>query len=192
MVPAWDYDRFTWNDSDTLWHNGLLFVWVNALGKTEYVLVCTHCCGQPWVWHMFFGKGLWWVMPTSIKIHWIGMKHHKGFNRSCGPLSDTLSSGQYGLCFGYCFSGPLPLRSHHGQVTLRGTCFRESLVIRLYSEIGQIHLSIEAQCGTPVFLWVLPHAQTKTSYYYSSGDVLLQTDCHLATREWIPRQLQHA
>ena len=35
-----------------------------------------------------------------------------------------------------------------------GACFRESLVIRLYSEIGQIHLSIEAQCGTPVYLWV--------------------------------------
>ncbi len=35
------------------------------------------CCSQPWVWHMFFGKGLWWVMPT-IKIHWIGLKHHKG------------------------------------------------------------------------------------------------------------------
>ncbi len=59
-----------------------------------------------------------------------------------------LPSGQYGLCFGYCFSGPLPPCSHHGQVTLRGACFRESLVIRLYSEIGQIHLSIEAQCGT--------------------------------------------
>ena len=47
------------------------------------------CCSQPWVWHTFFGKGLWWVTP-AIKIHWIGLKHHKGFNRSCGPLSDTL------------------------------------------------------------------------------------------------------
>ncbi len=37
---------------------------------------------------------------------------------------------------------------------LLGTCFRESLVIRLHSEIGQIHLSIEAQCGPPVYLWV--------------------------------------
>ncbi len=34
------------------------------------------------------------------------------------------------------------------QVTLCGVCFRESLVFRLYSEIGQIHLSIVAQCGT--------------------------------------------
>ncbi len=28
-----------------------------------------------------------------------------------------MPSGQYGLCFGYCFSGPLPLRSHNAQVT---------------------------------------------------------------------------
>ncbi len=28
-----------------------------------------------------------------------------------------LPSGQYGLCFGYCFSGPLPLRSHIEQIT---------------------------------------------------------------------------
>ncbi len=27
-----------------------------------------------------------------------------------------LPSGQYGLCFGYCFSGPLPLRAHHGHL----------------------------------------------------------------------------
>ncbi len=26
-------------------------------------------------------------------------------------------SGQYGLCFGYCFSRPVPLRSHKGQIT---------------------------------------------------------------------------
>ncbi len=58
-----------------------------------------------------------------------------------------LPSGQYGLCFGYCFSGPLPLRSHYNSPPL-GVCFRESLVFRLHSDIGQIHLSIEAQCGT--------------------------------------------
>ena len=34
------------------------------------------------------------------------------------------------------------------QVTLLGVCFQESLVFRLYSEIDQIHLCIEAQCGT--------------------------------------------
>ncbi len=58
------------------------------------------------------------------------------------------------LAFVFRFSGPLPLRSHHGQVTFDEACFRESLDIRLYSEMGQIHLGIEAQCGTPVYLWV--------------------------------------
>ncbi len=59
-----------------------------------------------------------------------------------------------GCAFGYCFSGPLPLHSHKGEVTFHGACFWESLVIRLHSEIGQIHLSIEAQCGSPVYLLV--------------------------------------
>ncbi len=36
-----------------------------------------------------FRKGLWWVMPT-IKIYWFWLKHPRGFNRACGPLSDTL------------------------------------------------------------------------------------------------------
>ncbi len=65
-----------------------------------------------------------------------------------------LPLGQYGLCFGYCFSGLLTLHSHKGRGYLLGACFRESLVIRLYSETGQIHLSIEAQCGSPVYLRV--------------------------------------
>ena len=54
------------------------------------------------------------------------------------------------LCFGYLFSGPLPLRSHIACIDSPpfGVCFRESLVFRLYSEIDQIHHSIEAQCGT--------------------------------------------
>ncbi len=58
-----------------------------------------------------------------------------------------LPLGQYGLCFGYFFSGLLPLRSHFNSPPF-GVCFRESLVPRLHSEIDQIHLSIEAQCGT--------------------------------------------
>ncbi len=32
--------------------------------------------------------------------------------------------------------------------------FRESLVVRLYSEIDQIHVSIEAQCVTTYYPWV--------------------------------------
>ncbi len=52
-----------------------------------------------------------------------------------------------GCAFGYCFSGPLPLRSliYGPPIAVR---FRESLVIRLHSVIDKIHLSIEAQCVT--------------------------------------------
>ncbi len=56
-----------------------------------------------------------------------------------------LPTGLHGLCFGFCFAGPLPLRSlTHGP--LFRVRFGESLVFRLYSEIEHIHLSCEAQC----------------------------------------------
>ncbi len=56
-----------------------------------------------------------------------------------------LPSGIHGLCFGSYFSGPLALHSlQHGP--LSRVHFGESLVVRSYSEIDQIHLSSEAQC----------------------------------------------
>ncbi len=56
-----------------------------------------------------------------------------------------LPTGLHGLCFGFCFAGPLPLRSLlHGP--LSRVHFGESLVVRLHSEIDHIHLSSEAQC----------------------------------------------
>ncbi len=90
-----------------------------------------------------FGKGLWWVRLT-IKTYWFWLRPPR-----------FLPSGQYGLCFGYCFTGQLSLRSHNGEVTFHEACFRESLVIRLHSEIGQIHLSIEAQCDHHTHILVL-------------------------------------
>ena len=32
------------------------------------VVQCSKCCGQLWVWHMFYGVGLWWVIPPN-KVH---------------------------------------------------------------------------------------------------------------------------
>ncbi len=51
------------------------------------------------------------------------------------------------LCFGYLFQ-VLFLYVPFIDVPPLGVRFRESLVIRLHSEIDQIHLSIEVQCGT--------------------------------------------
>ncbi len=74
------------------------------------------------------------ALPEVAKVNTIG-------------FLQFLPTGQHGLCFGYLFqvhslyvpfiNGP-PL----------GVRFRESLVIKYHSEIDQIHLSIEAQCGT--------------------------------------------
>ena len=58
-----------------------------------------------------------------------------------------LPTDLHGLCFGYCFSGPLPPRSLANGPPI-GVRFQESLVIRLHSEIHQIHLGIEAQSVT--------------------------------------------
>ncbi len=45
----------------------------NAIGRCSCSLLRASeyhlCCGQPWVWHMFFGKGLWWVVPTNKERH---------------------------------------------------------------------------------------------------------------------------
>ncbi len=41
-----------------------------------------YCCGQPWVWHMFFGVGLWWVVTT---IH-LSIEAQCG--TACLPMGD--------------------------------------------------------------------------------------------------------
>ncbi len=82
-----------------------------------------------------------------------GNGHVVRFDKSSKSIVKTigflqfLPMGQHGLCFGYLFSGPLPLRSLIDGPPF-GVLLRESLVIKLYSEIDQIHLSTEAQCGT--------------------------------------------
>ncbi len=44
----------------------------------------------------------------------------------------------------------------------------------LHSEIDQIHLSIEAQCGTPVYLWVTAtyNYDVLSRVYISINDIL--------------------
>ncbi len=121
-----------------------------------------------------FGKGLWWVMRT-IGFTAFGWNTIKGFNRSCVPLSDTLQAGAW-LFPRYrkwpdhvgrfwpiesAVTRSFPPVPAFGSIWvvlwllfpqrrgyLLGVCFLESLVFRLHSEIDQIHLSIEAQCGT--------------------------------------------
>ena len=47
--------------------------------------------------------------------------------------SNSLPTGRYGLCFGYCFSGLFPLRSHFNSPPFM-VCFRESLVLIDYTQ----------------------------------------------------------
>ncbi len=72
------------------------------------------------------------------KVTWSGLDQVNAIS-----FLQFLPTGLHGLCFGYCFSGPLPLRSLVNGPPI-GVRFRESLVSRLHSEIDQIHLGIEA------------------------------------------------
>ncbi len=76
-----------------------------------------------------------------------GSRGHFGSITELVGTFQFLPMGLHGLCFGCCFSGPLPLRSLANGPLFR-VRFGESLVVRLYSEIDHIHLSIEAQCVT--------------------------------------------
>ncbi len=121
--------------------------WANCFWECRDIGPCILLWSAMGMTHIL-GKDLWWVMRTA-NVHWCWLKHQSSFNRTLGPLSDTLQAGawlfppfsrkwpdhvgkfklthvaslqflplgQYRLCFGYCFSGPLPLRSHKGQVT---------------------------------------------------------------------------
>ncbi len=98
------------------------------------------CCGRPWVWHKC--KCSLSLVETSKVVSIVSLalcqthcKQVPDFSRlSQTPFIVQLSvinhyklthiaslqflpSGQYGLCFGYCFSGLLPLCSHKGEVT---------------------------------------------------------------------------
>ncbi len=76
-----------------------------------------------------------------------------------------LPTGLHGLCFGFCFAGPLPLHSlSHGPI-LR-VHFRESLVVRLYSEFDHIHLSSEAQCVSHHLPQVDCHRRCITNFMF--------------------------
>ncbi len=85
-----------------------------------------------------------------------------------GPLSLPWGRGHFvlaiipslvtgALCIGHysfpgdggTFSGLLPLRSLINGPSI-GVCFRESLVVRLHSEIDRIHLSSQAQGHHPI------------------------------------------
>ncbi len=75
-----------------------------------YMMRC--CVSAVGMTHVL-GTGLWWVMRTADirRCRFILNK------LTHVPSFQFQPSGQYGLCFGYCFSGPLPLCSNKGQVT---------------------------------------------------------------------------
>ncbi len=122
----------------------------------------TNCCGQLWVRHMICGQtcdGLYYFAFCLINLGIpFGSRPIKTALARHSGAFHILPTGLHGLCFGFCFAGPLPLRSlSHGP--LSRIHFGESLVIRLHSEIDHIHLSSEAQCVSHLYPQVDCHTQ---------------------------------
>ncbi len=79
-------------------------------------MLSSNCCGQLWVWHMFWGQDLWWTIPLHI-FHWlcwdatlIPTDHMDHFQTRCKQVPDFSRlrgqvviigpTGLHGLCFG--------------------------------------------------------------------------------------------
>ncbi len=101
---------------------------------------------------------LWWAIPFRFYLVNFGiplgshtikpaLARHTGVQVSLVPAKVITWSflTNHKARFGYCFSGPLPLRSLI-LGPLSRVHFGESLVVRLYTEIDHTYLSIEAQC----------------------------------------------
>ncbi len=106
----------------------------------------------------FWHSGDWWhfsSFPASFchslywSVHFFLIKHTYYMHL---PSSTFACKCRTSMVYLFFRSAPSTFPRVRGY--LLGAFFRESLVITLYSEIGQIHLSIEAQCGSPVYLWV--------------------------------------
>ncbi len=127
------------------------------------VIVAVSCGYDTW-----FAVRLW-TIPFRILLgqFWDTLRiPHDQASPSQTHRCHIQPTGVYWLCFGSCFSGPLPLRSLlHGP--LSRVHFGESLVVRLYSEIDHTYLSIEAQC---------------VSHHYPRWTATLCTFCYVLLR----------
>ncbi len=136
--------------------------------------MCSICCGQLWVRHMFCGRDLWWTIPLHI-FHWscwdtfwipkdhmdlsqipcvqvpvvsryrdhvVNLDQSQSSLRNIRLPVPTYGSTWVVIWLLFCRSAPPTLINS----PLFRVRFRESLVVRLYSEIDHLHLSSEAQC----------------------------------------------
>ncbi len=107
---------------------------IHSMQYISMNLVIT-CSLQKWLVHCGVSLYLYKISHTYLSINdtWELEMAYENLLRSAVGMTHVFRSAP----------STFPLQ----QVTLCGVCFRESLVYRLYSEIDQIHLNIEAQCG---------------------------------------------
>ncbi len=118
-----------------------------------------------WGGYRYWGKndpksiGMHHLRPSNSKIFWGGPPHPPAKNHTLDSSFNYLHASPTELCitrfsdfFAKTHSDPCNFRSAPSTFPANGppigVRFQESLVVRLHSGIGQIHLSIEAQCVT--------------------------------------------
>ena len=108
------------------------------------------CCGQLWVWHMFYCVGLWWVVPTN-KIHRIAFEHPFGFQIDQIHLSIEAHCGTTCLPMGDC---------HNFMCSLSKEC--RALLINKCPWCFWITSGARA-CPYPIYLEIAPTLPLKST-----------------------------
>ena len=88
------------------------------------------------------------ALPEMTKVTWVKSQS------ILVASSSSLPTGQYGLCFGNCFSDPLPLRSHLNSPPF-GVCFGDSQVLIDYTQKStRSTLAFKLSVAPPVYIRV--------------------------------------
>ena len=117
-------------------------VWLKTLEGclgVRLALCQTHCKQVP----VFFR------ISGNHVITWSKLANHSHWHFTHVSYPQFLHTVQYGLCFGYFVSGPLPLRSHKDRSHLRGH-FCESLIFRWHSKLARSILLLKLSVTTTV------------------------------------------
>ncbi len=171
-------------------NNGLPWITVPIVEKADNAfgsLYLSVCCGQLWVWHM------WWVVPTN-KIHRIALEHPFGFQ------STVWSFVRYTVSKCLIFQPNQTLSRRPGPATSNyggnypPLFYVENTKISVYVEsppnfnffFWEFTLALKLSVAPPVYLWV-----TATPYGSNQPHVLTAW-LHTSDRQISKENVSHS
>ncbi len=139
-------------------------------------------------------SNLWWTIPLHI-LHWsfwdtigiptdqVALARHSGvqvpvISRHFWTFQ-FLPTGLHGLCFGFCFAGPLPLRSLiHGP--LIRVLFGKSLVIDYTQKSTISTLALKLSVSAIIYpRWTATLCASQEIFVYKWIGLVYYTDCYV-------------